>query len=54
MKDTSIALAIRALDGVGVLSSDIFIPGSMTLTLRRMCRESERVKVIEPYWMGEA
>jgi len=39
----------RVLSGAGVPASDVTRDGDLTRVVRRMCRDAERRRVIEPY-----
>lgn len=44
-------LAVFVLSGVGVPKTDVLIPGTITLTVRRLCSDIERARLVEPFLM---
>lgn len=52
-KKAASALARHVLRDVGVESTDIRLPGRITMTTRRMCTPAERSTVREPHCAAE-
>ncbi|MEE9223090.1 MAG: hypothetical protein V3V40_06495 [Nitrosomonadaceae bacterium] len=54
VKESKIAFtaAKNALKYIGVESTDVIQDGNITLTIRRLCKDSERKHVVEKYLTG--